>query len=154
MEVLSEFFRTLPEVGRALWSFMNGFYGIGIFLLYLVLAAGLLFLAKRWRDTRTWLSAVAGMMGAGIGFLWAFGIVPSAFTYFMDAERELLEGTIVPGGLPAMDNFYEVFRDSVVMVETGIGIVAFGLIMAMLQKRYPRTLVEGEQKGPATGGYK
>jgi hypothetical protein len=66
----------------------------------------------------------------------------------------MLEGTIIPSSLPGMENFYEVFRDSVVMGETAIAIVAFGVIATAIQKRYPRELAEGEEAAPKSGGYK
>jgi hypothetical protein len=151
---VNEFFATLPEAGRSLWDFMEGFYGIAIIVGSVVLVAVLLFLAKTWRDEHSWLSAIAGVSGAGVLFWWAFGIIPSAFTYFMDGERGMLEGTLVPGALPAMDNFYEVARDATVVgMQTVLGVI-FAIAMLRIQRRYPRSLAEGEEKSPATGGYR
>jgi uncharacterized membrane-anchored protein len=151
---VNEFFTTLPQAGAALWEFMDGFYGVVIFLGSVVLTAALLFVAKAWRDTHSWLSAIAGISAASVAFWWAFGILPSAFTYFMDSERDLLEGTLVPGALPAMDNFYQVFRDVVVVGMQTVFVVVFAIIMLRIQRRYPRSLAEGEEKSPATGGYR
>jgi hypothetical protein len=151
---VNEFFATLPEAGQALWEFMEGFYGIAIFLGSVVLAALLFYLAKIWRDDHSWLSAISGISGASVAFWWAFGIMPSAFTFFMDGERDLLEGTIVPAALPAMDNFYAVFRDAVVVGMQTVFVIVFAVAMLRIQKRYPRSLGEGEEKSPATGGYK
>jgi hypothetical protein len=151
---VSEFFATLPEAGAALWGFIEGVYGLAIGAASIALAALFLFLAKSWRDTRSWLSAISGMMGASIAFWWAFGILPSAFTYFMDGERDRFEGTLLPEGLPLMENFYQVFRDSVVIGMQTVFVVLFAVAMLRIQKRYPRTLAEGEEKSPATGGYR
>jgi hypothetical protein len=151
---VNEFFTTLPEAGAALWDFMEGFYGIAILVGSIVLAALALFLAKTWRDTHSWLAAVAGITGASIAFWWAFGIIPSAFVYFMDGQRDLLEGTLVPGGLPGMDNFYEVARDATVVGMQTVLAVVFAVAMLRLQRRYPRSLADGEEKSPATGGYR
>lgn len=151
---MGEFFGAIPEVARAFWGFMDGLYGVAIILGSILLTAGLLFLAKAWRPTHEWLSAVAGMMAASIAFWWAFGIMPSAFVYFMDGERDLIQGTLVPESLPGMDNFYQVLRDSIVMAQTGLFIVLFAVGMLMLQRRYPRTLAAGEEKSPSTGGYR
>jgi hypothetical protein len=151
---VNEFFATLPEAGAALWSFIDGFYGIVVTIGSVALAALFLFAAVRWRDTHSWLSAIAGVSAAGIAFWWAFGIIPSAFTYYMDGNRPLLEGTVVPAALPGMDNFYEVFRDSVVVgMQVVLGVV-FAMAMLRIQRRYPRSLAEGEEKSPATGGYR
>ena len=151
---MNEFFATLPDAGAALWDFMEGFYGIAIIVGSVALAALALFLAKRWRDEHSWLSAVAGVSGAAIAFWWAFGILPSAFTFFMDGERDLLEGTIVPAAMPGMDNFYEVFRDVVVVGMQTVLAVVFAVAALRIQRRYPRSLAEGEEKSPATGGYR
>jgi hypothetical protein len=94
------------------------------------------------------------MMAGFVAFWWAFGIIPSAFIYFADGNRDLLEGTLFPGALPMMDNAYQVFRDSIVVGLTVIAVVAFSLAAAALQRRYPRTLAEGEEKAPASGGYR
>jgi hypothetical protein len=151
---VNEFFATLPEAGAALWEFMEGFYGIAVIIGSIALTALFLYLAKAWRDNHSWLSAISGITGASIAFWWAFGILPSAFTYFMDGERDRFEGTLLPEGLPLMDNFYQVFRDSVVIGMQTVFVVLFAVAMLRIQKRYPRTLAEGEEKSPATGGYR
>lgn len=151
---MGEFFGAIPEVARAFWGFMDGLYGVAIIVGSIVLTAGFLFLAMTWRATHEWLSAIAGMMAAGIAFWWAFGILPSAFVYFMDGERDMIEGTLVPSAIPGMDNFYQVLRDSIVVGQQTLFAVLFAVGMIMLQKRYPRTLATGEEKSPATGGYR
>lgn len=151
---MAEFFGALPEAARAFWSFIDGFYGIAVFVVSMGMMVGLLVLALAWREKHEWLAAVSGIMGTGIAFLWSFGIMPSAFVYFMDAQRDLLEGTVVPAGLPAMENFYQVLRDVIVVGQQGLFVVLFAVAMLMIQRRYPRTLAEGEEKAPATGGYR
>jgi hypothetical protein len=154
VEFISQFFGTLPDAGRALWSFAEGFYGLAVTLASVLLAAALLFGAKVLRDEHSWLSATFGVMAGFIGFWWAFGILPSAFIYYMDGSRDLLEGTIFPGALPMMDNAYQVVRDILVVTQTAVAVAVFCLIAAAVQRRYPRALVEGEDRGPTSGGYK
>jgi chromate transport protein ChrA len=154
VEVISQFFRTLPEAVAALWTFADGFYGLAVTVVSVVLTAALLFFAKAWRDTHSWLSATFGMMAGFVAFWWAFGILPSALIYYLDGNRGLLEGTVLPGALPLMDNAYQVTRDTLVVIETALAIVAFSMLAAAIQRRYPRTLAEGEERGPTTGGYK
>lgn len=154
MDVISQFFRTLPDAGVALWEFADGFYGLAVTAVSVVLAVGLLFLARLWRDTHGWLSATFGLMAGFIAFWWAFGILPSALIYYMDGSRDLLEGVVFPGALPMMDNAYQVTRDILVVGETTLAVLAFCLACAAIQRRYPRTLAEGEERGPTSGGYK
>lgn len=151
---MGEFFGAIPEVARAFWVFMDGFYGVAITVGSLVLGLLFGFLAVTWRGTHDWLAAISGMMAASVAFLWSFGILPSAFVYFVDSERDLIAGTLVPESLPAMDNFYQVLRDSIVIGQTGLFIVMFAVAMLMIQRRYPRTLAPGEEKGQASGGYR
>jgi hypothetical protein len=154
VEFISQFFGTLPQAVRALWEFAEGFYGLAITVVSVLLAGGLLFGAQVLRDTHQWLSATFGVMAGFVAFWWAFGILPSAFIYYMDGQRDLLEGTVVPGALPLMENAYQVARDSLVVGMTVLAVVAFSLAAAAIQRRYPRTLAEGEERGPTSGGYK
>lgn len=157
---LGVFFGTLDEVAKALWVFMRGWVGVAIIIgsgAMMVLFAGA---AVKLRDTYGWLSAIFGMMAATIAAWWAFGILPSAWIYFADGQRDLMENTVIPGTLGfgsnavISANFYQVFRDLVVMAETTIAMVAFGVIALMVQRRYPRALAEGEEARPQSGGYK
>ena len=159
MSAVGEFFAALPAVGQALWTFMRGWAGIAIIIGSGVLTVGLLALALLLRDRMGWMSAIFGTMAATIAGFWAFGIIPSAWIYFADGQRDLLENTIIPGTLGIGDaviaaNFYQVFRDSVVMAETTIAMVAFAVLALVIQKRYPRALAEGEESRPQSGGYK
>lgn len=154
MNWLREFFAALPEALRALWEFGNGFEGVGIALGSAVLAAVFIFAAVRLRPKQGWLSSIFGVMGGLVIAWWAFGILPSAWVYYVDGERDVLEGRVIPEALPGMENFYQVFRDLVVVAETGLAIGVFAVLALYLQKRFPRALSEGEEAQPKTGGYK
>jgi hypothetical protein len=154
VDVISEFFSTLPAAGSAFASFAEGFYGLAVTIVSIVLFALFAFLALTWRDGHGWLSAVFGMMAAFIAFWWAFGILPSALIYYMDGSRDLLAGSMFPDSLPGMDNAYQVVRDILVVGQTTLAVIAFCMAAAALQRRYPRTLAEGEERGPSSGGYK
>jgi hypothetical protein len=159
VEVVGDFFRALPEVGRMLWGFIGGLMGVAIIVGSVVLTAGLAFLAKLLRDTHGWLSAIFGMMAATIAAWWAFGIIPSAWIYFADEAQDLLQGVVIPQALGIgpyimAANFYEVFRDSVVMIETFVAMALFTVIALRIQARFPRALAEGEEARPQSGGYK
>jgi hypothetical protein len=98
-------------------------------------------------------------MSATVAAWWAFGIIPSAWIYFADGQRDLMENTVIPGtlGTPRFmiaTNFYQVFRDLVVIMETQIAMVVFAIIALQIQKRFPRALAEGEEARPQSGGYK
>lgn len=154
VDVIADFFRALPTVFAETWAFIGGVGGVLIIGAWLVLAIALAAGAILLRETHGWLSAIFGVMAGSIAFWWAFGIIPSAFVYFMDGERELLAGTIVPESLPGMDNFYQVFRDIAASGINGLFVVVFAVAFLMIQKRYPRNLAEGEERGPTSGGYK
>jgi hypothetical protein len=154
VDVITEFFRTLPAAGQALWSFAEGFYGLAVTLASIALFALFAFLAYSLRELHGWLSATFGIMAAFIAFWWAFGIIPSALIYYMDGSRDLLAGTLFPESLPGMDNAYQVIRDNLVVAETVLATVVFCMAAAAIQRRYPRALAEGEERGPTSGGYK
>ncbi|CAN5768516.1 MAG: hypothetical protein M3R09_05665 [Actinomycetota bacterium] len=156
---MGAFFGALPDVVVALWEFGRGWAGIAITVGSILLTAALLFGAKALRDTHGWLASILGMMGATVAAWWAFGILPSAWVYFMDGQRDLLEGVVIPealgiGGRVMSANFYQVFRDVVVMAETTVAMLAFAVMAAAVQKRYPRALAQDEQARPQSGGYK
>lgn len=154
MDWLGEFFRAIPQALQALWQFADGFMGLAIMLGYLVLAVVFTFLAFKLRATRGWLSSIFGAMAITIGFFWGFGILPSAWVYFADGSSEVLSGRIIPSALPGAENFYDVFRDTVVVVLTALGVTGFCLAALAIQRRFPRGLAEGEEASPKTGGYK
>lgn len=159
MDVISEFFTTIPDVFVALWNFGNGFTGLAVTAGSIILTAGFLLAAKVTRDTHGWVSATFGGCAAMIAGLWAFGILPSAWIYFLDGASDILTDTVIPsriaiGDFVVVGNFYQVFRDSIVMVETMIAMGAFGAVALYVQKKYPRTLAEGEEAREQSGGYK
>jgi len=151
---LGDFFRAIPQAVQEFWRFADGFAGLAVLLGYLVLALVCVFFAFKLRPTRGWLSSIFGVMAITIAFFWGFGIVPSAWVYFADGAQEILQGNVIPAALPGADNFYEVFRDTIVVVLTALGITGFCLAALAIQRRFPRGLAEGEEASPKTGGYK
>jgi hypothetical protein len=164
-----DFFGAIPDALRALYQFGDpNSRGDGwwAFIILVIWGAGLigapLFLAKRWYGKHEWASAAMGVMAGTAVLWWVFGVLPSSWIYFLDANKEILADRIIPtsftltiGGtkLDIASNLYNVIRDTVVVVEH---LVAFGLTFwaaIKIQQRYPRTLVAGEIK-PEAGGYK
>lgn len=165
MEQLGEFFRALPDAVRALWGFGdptgngNGFVGLLITGGSVVLLAAFLGLAYRLRADYGWVSGLFGGMATLLALWWLMGILPSAWVYFVDSQRTLLEGRIIPGAitlgqLDVASNFYQVFRDSVVMLENTVVFIGLVVVGYAIQRRFPRGLGEGEERGPTSGGYK
>lgn len=159
MSWIGEFFRTLPEAIVALWEFGDGFIGLMLMAASIALTALFCLLAYRLRETQGWLAALFGAMAALLSAWWLLGIVPSAWVYFADSQSELLADQIIPtqiiiGPLQVATNFYNVFRDSVVLVQGAIVVVGYFVLALVLQKRFPGGLAEGEERGPTTGGYK
>jgi hypothetical protein len=159
VEWVGEFFTTLPQVGSALWAFMRGWVGVAIIVGSGAMMIGFGLAAFILRDRFGWLSAIFGIMSATVAAWWAFGIIPSAWIYFADGQRDLMENTVIPGTFgigrfQAASNFYQVFRDMVVMGETTIAMVVFAVLALQIQKRFPRALAEGEEARPQSGGYK
>jgi hypothetical protein len=159
MNWIGEFFATLPDAMVALWEFGDGFIGVALMVASLVLLALFCLLAYRLRETQGWLSALFGAMAALLSSWWLLGILPSAWVYFADSQSELLADQIIPsqiivGSLEVATNFYNVFRDSIVLVQGAIVVVGYFALALILQKRFPGGLAEGEERGPTTGGYK
>lgn len=159
MNVIGDFFATLPTVLRTLWDFGDGFVGVILMVASIGMLVVLAGLAYRLRERQGWLAGLFGAMAVLLGLWWALGIIPSAWVYFADSQRDLLSDSIIPsaivvGQLEVASNFYNVFRDSIVMVEATVVIIAGALLIFAIQKRFPGGLAEGEQRGPTTGGYK
>lgn len=159
MDWLGVFFTTLPDVFVALWEFGGGFTGVMLMGASIALIALFCLLALRLRARQGWLAALFGVMAALLSSWWLLGIIPSAWVYFADSQSELLADQIIPsqiiiGSLEVASNFYNVFRDSIVLVQGGIVVVAYFVLALVIQKRYPGGLAEGEERGPTTGGYK
>ena len=157
--MISEFFSTIPDMFQYLWSFGRGFSGLAVTVGSIVLTAVFALAAQRTRDDYGWVSATFGGMAAMIAGLWAFGILPSAWIYFMDGGSDILTDQIIPsrvaiGEFVVFGNFYQVFRDSIVMIETIVAMGAFTAFALWVQKKYPRTLADGEEAREQSGGYK
>ena len=164
-----DFFSALPDALRALYEFGDpeslgrGWWGFLIVAIWAVfLVAVPLVLAKRWYGDKEWMSASMGVIAATSVSWWIYGIIPSAWIYYVDSNKEILEDVIIPTSLTItigsfhwdlMSNFYEVVRDSVVVLETTVATAAMIIIGVRIQERYPRTLAPGEVK-PEAGGYK
>lgn len=159
MNWLWGFFRTIPDALVALWEFSGGFFGLAVILGNVLLLGLFTGLAYRLRERQEWLSALFGAMAALLALWWLMGIIPSAWVYFVDSQRDLLADQIIPsaiviGGLDVASEFYNVFRDSVVMLINTVAIVGVFWFGFVVQKRFPKGLAEGEERGPTTGGYK
>jgi hypothetical protein len=156
VDQVGEFFRTLPDVAVAFWKFANdaGVNAVLVTLGTFVLLAALLIAARATREVHGWISAILGAMGATVAMYWAFGVIPSAWVYFVDGSRDILAGAVIPEALPLMNNFYQVFRDTVVIILTAIAVMGLSATASYIQKKYPRTLAEGEEARPQSGGYK
>lgn len=175
-----DFFGALPEAGIALWEFGDpgnlgrGWWGLLIMAIWGVGMIGLpLVIAKQTAGKHEWVSATMGVMAGLSGLWWAFGILPSAWIYYLDGTQEILEGTIIPASVgytlqdsflwfPAgyrfgidtfTNNFYLVVRDTVVVIEHVIAFVLLFRLANWVQEKYPRGLAEGEVK-PDPGGYR
>lgn len=165
----ADFFGTIPEALKALYQFGDpsgrgeGWWGVVILLIWGVLFTALpLLIAKRTYGKRDWVSATMGVVAGLSIFWWVFGILPSAWIYFLDSNQELLEGTMIPAsaGLVFGDyrvdiasNLYQVIRDLVVVIEHLVAFVLVFWAALRIQKRMPKTLAPGEVK-PEAGGYK
>lgn len=165
MSWLTEFFGTIPGALGALWTFGGGLSGLFVTIGSAVLTGLFLLAAQRTRDDYGWVSATFGGMAATIAGFWAFGILPSAWVYYADQVRDLVGDQIIPTQIAIpfpgreepfvlLGNFYQVFRDSIVMVETMVAMGAFTVAAFWIQKRWPRSLAEGEEARPQSGGYK
>lgn len=147
------------QVAMALWQFGGGFFGIVLMGGSAALIGLFCMLAYRLRGRQGWLSALFGAMAVLLGLWWLIGIVPSAWVYFVDSQKDLLRGQVIPGAitlgpLDVASNFYDVFRDTIVLVQ-GTVVLGIGVwLMLAVQKRFPGGLGEGEERGPTTGGYK
>lgn len=170
LDWFGEFFATLPAALRELYEFGDpsqrgqGWWGLVIFVVWAVVFTLVpLLIARATYGKREWVSATMGVVAGLSIFWWIFGILPSAWIYFLDASSELLSGPIIPASvgitlpngyrLDLMSNFYQVVRDTVVVLEH---LVAFVLVIwgaIRLQRRFPRTLATGETR-PESGGYK
>lgn len=165
----SNFLETIPAALRALYEFGDpaglgqGWWGLLILLIWgVAFVAVPLYIARRTYGEHEWVSATMGVI-AGLAVLWwVFGILPSAWIYYLDSNQEILEGAIIPGSigltfgdyrLDIASDFYVVVRDLVVVIEHLVAFVLVFWAAFRIQKALPKTLVSGETR-PESGGYK
>lgn len=163
-----DFFGALPDALRALYLFGDpngtgqGWWGAVIALIWAIpLTAVPLAISRMTYGKREWVSATMGVIGTLSIFMWVYGVLPSAWLYYVDSSEEILADRVIPtsltftiGGVyfPVATNFYDVIRDLVVVFEHLIALgITFWAAMA-LQKRYPRALAPGEETRES-GGY-
>ncbi len=163
-----EFFRALPDALRALYDFGDpsgvgqGWWGVVIALIWGIgLTALPLLIARRTYGKHEWVSATMGVIAALAIAWWVYGILPSAWIYFVDSNKEVLQDRIIPTSfaptigsmrLDIATNLYQVIRDLVVVIEHLIALAATVWAAIAIQKRFPRTLASGEER-PESGGY-
>lgn len=165
-----EFFGAIPDALRALYEqgdpseLGRGWWGFLILVIWGVFFVAIpLVIARATHGKREWVSATMGVVAGLAVFWWIYGILPSAWIYYLDGAKDTLAGPIVPETvgftfesgyrLDLMSNFYEVVRDSVVVLEHLVAFILTFWAALRIQKAYPRTLGEGEVK-PEAGGYK
>lgn len=160
-----EFFGAVPDALRAAYEFGDpaglgrGWMAILVTFIWAVpLALVPLTIAKRTYGEREWLSATMGCVGGLAVLWWVFGILPSAFLYYVDANRAILGDAIIPTsfapwGIPIATNLYQVIRDVAVVTQHAVAFGAFFWLALAMQKRFPRTLAPGEERRES-GGYK
>lgn len=170
LDWFGEFFGTIPDALRALYEFGDpsgrgqGWWGFVILLIWGVLLTAVpLVIAKRTYGRHDWVSATMGVIAGLSIFWWVYGVLPSAWILYLDSNKELLSGPLVPASigitfdsgyrLDLASNFYNVVRDTVVVVEHLVAFVLTFWAAIKIQQKYPRTLVAGEVK-PEAGGYK
>jgi hypothetical protein len=170
VEWFGEFFRALPEAGRALYQFGDpqalgrGYLGLAVMALWFgpLLALPLL-VAKMTYGKHEWVSATMGCLAAGSALWWLHGILPHAWIQFTENSVGILEGRVIPASagidisedyrIDIASNLYNVVTESVVagLMIGGIAITLFAFLR--IQRMLPKTLAAGETK-PESGGYK
>ena len=175
-----EFFGAMPEAGQALYEFGDpdslgrGWWGILIVLIWGIFMIAIpLLVADRTAGKHEWVSASMGTLGGLSVLWWLFGVLPSAWIYYLDSSKEILQGTVIPESVgytlqnPFLwfpegyrigidtftNNFYLVVRDTVVVIEHVLAFILMFRAARWIQERHPRGLAEGEVR-PDAGGYR
>jgi hypothetical protein len=165
-----EFFGALPEAFETWWEFGDpqgrgeGWWGIVILLIWGIgFIAVPLAIARQTHGKREWVSATMGVMAALAVFWWVYGILPSAWIYWVDSSKETLAGPIIPETMRFhfpndltihfATNLYDVIRDTVVVIEHLVAfIITFWAALKIQEKLPGKQLATGEIK-PEAGGY-
>ncbi len=164
-----DFFSAIPDALRALYeqgdpsNLGDGWWGAVILLIWGIFFVAIpIAIARQVREEHEWVSATMGVM-AGLAIMWwAYGIIPSAWIYYVDSNKEILKDVIIPqsAGLTfgeyrvdIASNLYEVIRDIVVVLEHFAAFILTFWGAIRIQKMFPKTLAAGEVKSES-GGYK
>ena len=173
LDWFGDFFGAIPEALQALYDqgdpseVGDGWWGFLILAIWGVFFVAIpLVIAKRTYGTHEWVSATMGVVAGLAVFWWVYGILPSAWIYYLDGAKDVLSGDIVPATagltfgsgddayrLDLASNLYTVIRDLVVVLEHLVAFILTFWAALRIQKAYPRGLGEGEVK-PDAGGYK
>jgi hypothetical protein len=167
MSWFAEFFGALFEALRALYEFGDpqgagqGWWGFVILLMWVVgLIVVPLAIARRTHaQGRSWVTVTMTCIAGFAGLWWIFGIIPSAWIFYVDAHQDILQDAIIPTaftpfGLPIAEDLYNVIRDTVVVVWHLVFLGAVIWAAFRIQARYPRDLAPGEERPVSTGGYR
>ncbi|MDX1510740.1 MAG: hypothetical protein R3249_05305 [Nitriliruptorales bacterium] len=165
-----DFFGALPDAFRTWWEFGDpqgrgqGWWGIVILLIWGIgFVAVPLLIAKRTHGKHEWVSASMGVVAGLAIFWWLYGILPSAWIYWVDSSKETLKDAVIPASMTFTfpngyridfaSNLYDVIRDLVVVVQHLIAFVLTFWAALKIQEKLPdKQLAPGEVK-PEAGGY-
>lgn len=170
VDEIQEGWSAIPDAIRTWWEFGDpsgrgqGWWGIVILLIWGVGFIALpLAIAHRTYGKREWVSASMGVIAGLAVFWWIYGILPSAWIYWVDSSSEVLRGTLLPDSfsytapngytIDLASNLYVVVRDLVVVVQHLIAFILTFWAALKIQERLPdKQLAQGEVK-PDAGGY-
>ena len=170
VEWFGEFFATLPDALRALYQFGDpqglgrGWVGLAIMVVWAgPLFALPLYIAKRTRGQREWVSATMGVIAATSFLWWVHGVIPHAWIQFTQSNENILQGPIIPASMgielasgyriDIASNLYGVITEGIVGAMMIAGVVVTLWVFLRAQRAYPKTLAAGETKSES-GGYK